>query len=438
MTTQREGFRGEGRAIASSPEATALVPVYRYISRDYVSKEREKLWPRVWQVACRQEDLPEVGDYLEYLVGDQSLLIVRSAADRIQAFHNVCLHRGTRLKSGCGSATELRCMFHAWCWNLNGTNKEIIDHHDFPRLKQADLKLSEVKVGRWGGFVFINMNLDAESLEDYLGLVPELFARFRLDAMQVQSHRRTVIEANWKVPIDNFNESYHVVGLHPQQLPFIDDTNVKYATAGIHSTEHCRSGVASARLNGNLDEDMVLDAMLDARRSTYHQGDEEKRAQFLGLTALTVPQGRTARDVVIDLKRARLTAVGQDTSGRPDSDLIDGHGLHLFPNVVMFMSYGEAFVVRTRPNGDDPDSCIAEIINLDFPAAGENRGRPAITRIPDADNHDWGLVIEQDLKCVKEVQIGLHSRGFPGIRLAQYQELRIRHMHQNLERYVGS
>jgi phenylpropionate dioxygenase-like ring-hydroxylating dioxygenase large terminal subunit len=438
MTTQLENFRTVARASAGSPDAAALVPVYRYISRDYVSIERERLWPAVWQVACRQEDVPEVGDYFEYLIGDQSILVVRSAAERIQAFHNVCLHRGTRLKSGCGSATELRCMFHAWCWNLDGTNKEIIDHHDFPGLKQGNLSLSEVKVGRWGGFVFINMNPDAEPLEDYLGPVPELFARFRLDGMRVQSHRRTVIAANWKVPIDNFNESYHVVGLHPQQLPFIDDTNVKYATAGMHSTEHCRSGVASARLNGNLDEDMVLDAMLDARRSTYHQGDEEKRAQFLALNALTVPQGRTARDVVIDLKRARLKAVGQDTGGCPDSDLIDGHGLHLFPNVVMFMSYGEAFIVRTRPNGGDPDTCIAEIINLDFPAAGENRGRSTITDIADADKHDWGLVIEQDLKCFKEVQIGLHSRGFPGIRLAEYQELRIRHMHRNLERYVGS
>lgn len=438
MTPLRDGSRANAGVRAPSPDATALVPTYRYTSRDYVSKERERLWPAVWQMVCRQEDIPHVGDYLEYQIGDQSILIVRSAADCIQAFHNVCLHRGTRLKSGCGSATELRCMFHAWCWHLDGTNKEVIDQHDFPGLKQENLSLSEVRVGQWGGFVFINMNSEAGSLEEYLGPIPELFTCFRLEEMQVQSHRRTVIAANWKVPIDNFNESYHVVGLHPQQLPFIDDTNVKYATAGMHSIEHCRSGVASARLNGDLDEDMILDAMLDARRSTYHQGDEKKRAQFLALEALTVPQGATARDVIIDQKRLRLEAVGQDTSGRSDSDLIDGHGLHLFPNVVMFMSYGEAFVVRTRPNGADPDSCVTEIINLEFSAADENRARPAITDIPDADGHDWGLVIEQDLKCFKEVQIGLHSRGFPGIRLAQYQELRIRHMHQNLERYVGS
>jgi phenylpropionate dioxygenase-like ring-hydroxylating dioxygenase large terminal subunit len=438
LTTQPELFGTDSRVRAKSSAAAALVPAYRYISRDYVLQEREKLWPQVWQVACRKEDLPAAGDYLEYLIGDQSILIVRSAPNRIQAFHNVCLHRGTRLKSGCGSATELRCMFHAWCWNLDGTNKEITDPHDFPGLKQSNLHLPEVKVGQWGGFVFINMNPDAEPLEDYLGPVPQLFARFRLEAMQVQSHRRAVIGANWKVPLDNFNESYHVVGLHPQQLPFIDDTNARYETAGMHSTEHCRSGITSARLNGNLDEDMVLDAMLDARRSTYHQGNEEKREQFSALNALAVPQGRTARDVVIELKRARLNAVGQETSGHPDSDLIDGHGLHLFPNVVMFMSYGEAFIVRTRPNGVDPDSCIAEIINLDFPAQNENRGRPAITHVPDADNHDWGLVIEQDLKCFKEVQAGMHSRGFPGIRLAGYQELRIRHMHENLQRYVGS
>ena len=82
MTTLRDGSLVEARAGARSPEATALVPAYRYTSRNYVSKEQEKLWPAVWQLVCRLEDIPHVGDYLEYLIGDQSILIVRSALHR--------------------------------------------------------------------------------------------------------------------------------------------------------------------------------------------------------------------------------------------------------------------------------------------------------------------------------------------------------------------
>ena len=329
-------------------------------------------------------------------------------------------------------------MFHAWAWNLDGTCKQITDQHDFPGLEPGALRLSEVKVGQWGGFVFVTMDPDAESLESFLGPIPQMFEHFKLEELRVQSHRRTVAPANWKVPIDNFNESYHVVGLHPQQLPFIDDTNVTYEVAGMHSVEFCPSGVPSARLNGSLDENDVLESMLDATRSTFYQGNEEKREQMLALKTLTVPPGQTARSVMVGLKRARMEAAGRDTKDYSDSDLKDGHGLHLFPNTVMHLNYGEAFVVRTRPNGDDPDSSIVEIINLDFPAIGEERGRPTVQDIPDAANNDWGLVIEQDLKCFKEVQIGLHSRGFPGLRLAKYQELRIRHMHKFLEQYVGN
>ena len=423
---------------ALAPGPDPVIPAHRYVSRAYARKEWEGLWRRAWLVACREDDLRDVGDYEEFTIGDQSILIVRSAKDRLQAFHNACLHRGTRLKRGCGTATELRCMFHAWCWNLDGTNREITDAHDFPGVRAEDLKLSEARIGTWAGFVFVNLDATAEPLEAYLGEIPARFERFKLGEMRVQSHRRTIVAANWKVPIDNFNESYHVVGLHPQQLPFIDDTNVVYETTGLHSVELCRSGVPSARLKGAFDEDDVLDLMLDARRATFHQGDEAASNAMRAFDSLTVPDGQRARDVILALKRKRLQAAGRDASTLSDSDLIDGNGLHLFPNTVLFMSYGEAFIVRTRPNGLDPDSSVFEIINLEFRAAGDARRRTPVQDVDDVDAHDWGLVIEQDLRCFREVQIGLHSESLPGLRLARYQEQRIRHMHRNLEQYVGS
>jgi hypothetical protein len=74
------------------------VPGARYTSREFFDLEMERLWPRVWQVACREEEIPNPGDFLEYTIGDQSILVVRSEQDTITAFFNACAHRGTRLR----------------------------------------------------------------------------------------------------------------------------------------------------------------------------------------------------------------------------------------------------------------------------------------------------------------------------------------------------
>ena len=74
-----------------------------YVSRDYARAEAEQLWPKVWQHAAREEEIPEVGDFVTYDIMDDTVLIVRSAPGEISAFFNVCAHRGKRLAQGCGS-----------------------------------------------------------------------------------------------------------------------------------------------------------------------------------------------------------------------------------------------------------------------------------------------------------------------------------------------
>ncbi len=88
--------------------ADGLVPKERYVSQEFLDLEMEKLWPRVWQVACREEELPETGDYLEYTIGDQSILVVRTDPGTIKGYFNTCLHRGTRLADGRGNFGEGR------------------------------------------------------------------------------------------------------------------------------------------------------------------------------------------------------------------------------------------------------------------------------------------------------------------------------------------
>src|SRR5439155_1750419 len=126
------------------------VPKERYVSRAFLDLEMERLWPRVWQVACREEELADVGDYVDYVIGDQSILVVRAAPDTIKAYFNTCLHRGTRLGEGCGpfAGGTIRCRYHGWCYDLDGRVTTIPDAHEFDPVP-SDLRLGEVRAERW-------------------------------------------------------------------------------------------------------------------------------------------------------------------------------------------------------------------------------------------------------------------------------------------------
>src|SRR5580658_2296993 len=74
-------------------------PVEAFTSPEYAKAEADRLWAKVWQMAGRVEEIPEVGNYITYEIGDESILIVRTASDKLKAYHNVCAHRGRRLVS---------------------------------------------------------------------------------------------------------------------------------------------------------------------------------------------------------------------------------------------------------------------------------------------------------------------------------------------------
>ncbi len=175
---------------------TELIPSERYTSREWLRLEYERLWPRVWQMAGREEDIPEVGDFLEYKIGDQSILLVRATTDTIKAFHNSCMHRGTLLVEGQGNVRDrpctpgneekLQCTFHGWAYNLDGSIHFLPGGSDFAAscVRQDEIRLREVRVDSWGGFLFINMDPAAESLHEWLGPIPERLARFGLEKMR--------------------------------------------------------------------------------------------------------------------------------------------------------------------------------------------------------------------------------------------------------------
>ena len=118
---------------AYEPRSTQI-PVSRYTSRGWHELERKHLWRKVWQAACREENIPEVGSYVVYDIAGDSYLVVRTR-DGIKAYVNACLHRGRALKDYDGRCSEFRCSFHGFTWRLDGSLRYTPAPSEFPEVE---------------------------------------------------------------------------------------------------------------------------------------------------------------------------------------------------------------------------------------------------------------------------------------------------------------
>jgi nitrite reductase/ring-hydroxylating ferredoxin subunit len=424
---------------------TNFIPKERYTSREFFDLEMEKLWPRVWQVACREEEIPNPGDYLEYTIGDQSILVVRSDNEAIKAYFNTCPHRGTRLAADCGNFSngEIRCRYHAWRWDLKGNVREIVDREDFPpEMTDDKVRLGDVQVGRWGGFVFINMDPNCESLEEYLGELTTLLAPFHYEQMRFRAYRTTIFEGNWKLVIDSFNESYHPQGTHPQMLTWYDDTKMGYTQFGRHAFMGLRPGAErrigpSPRLGLSDDDYDEFELLLFQIEATSGLWSREDRARIEDIKKNGLPDGMRAIDFLDELRINGLKSRGIDLSGMTKEQILDSGGAyHFFPNMIGPGSPGNSTLYRARPNGLDPDSTIMDMWALEWVAPGSEPPQYEKKFYEDWRMKNWGLINNQDYANYIEVQKGLKSRGLRGMQLNPVQEANLLHMHRVIDEYL--
>jgi len=405
------------------------VPVDRYTSPEFHRLEVEKVWKRVWQMACREEDIPAVGDHIAYDIVGISILVVRSAPDTIVAFRNVCRHRGRVLKEDPGRDEELRCAFHGFAWNLDGSFKHAPCRWDFEHLDTDDFDLPPVRTGTWGGFVFVNLDPDCAPLAEHLGELPSHFVDWPLEDRYKQVHVGKIMRCNWKVAQEAFMESYHVVATHPQLLPGMGDTITQYDAFGTFARGITPNGVPSTHLKWEPTEQERVDVHFD---------------RAIGDPApLEVPPGADARVVLADHRRRGLAAtLGAERAGAlSDAEVNDSIVYVVFPNFHPWGAYNR-IVYRFRPLDNHHDLSIMECMILS-PFRGE-RPPPAKLQMLGVDD-DWTdayqlgqltRVFNQDVFNVPQVQAGLSSGSIDEVVLARYQETKIRCMHAELERWI--
>ena len=414
------------------------IPFDRYTSKDFFEKEMESMWCKTWQWACRLEHIPNVGDYIVYEIGPYSVFVVRTSVNEIKAYNNSCLHRGTKLKhpDSMGCSDEIKCPYHGWTWNLDGTLKYIPESWDFSYIVEEGYKLIEVRADIWGGFVFINFDKDAESLEKYLGVLSEHFKSWPLDERYIALHIQKELPCNWKAALEAFIENYHTQTTHPQVIwnGGVGDSNTKYDVFDDHvSRFHAPLGVASPNIKEKLTEQEILDSMLVGDRSNVDSG-------------VKVPEGSTARKVMAETLRSNIgKEYNVDLSKYSDSEVIDTLEYHLFPNMFLFPGLSLPMIYRFRPIGNDPDNTLFDLLFLRPIPMGKPTPEPAEpVRLSPEESYssvegidpDFGSLYDQDTQNLRMQQEGFYAAQKKGQTLATYQEIRVRHLHKIIDKYI--
>jgi nitrite reductase/ring-hydroxylating ferredoxin subunit len=411
----------------------------RYIDPAFAKKEIDNLWTRTWQFACREENIPQIGDYYVYDLGPYSFIVTRVGVNDIRAYYNACLHRGTKLRaSGTeGNAREFQCSFHGWSWNIDGSNKAVVCEWDFPHIDRKTLNLPQVKVELLAGFVFINMDANAPSLSDYIGPVAMSHIKsWKLEDRYTYLHVQKTIPCNWKLNVEAFLEAYHVVQTHPQVAVSNGDANSQYDVYGDHVNRFISTlGVLSPHHYGKYTEQDILDQ--------FTLGDS---GAVTGAKRV-LPPGGTARQAMADMFRGMFEqATNTDLSAVSDSEMLDCFSYTIFPNLYLFPGISLPMVYRFRPDPKDHRKSIYEVLFLRPAPKDGKRPMPAEPirlaehqSFKEAEGMDpgFGQILDQDTENLILQQEGLEASAKAGITLGNYQEIRVRHFERAVERYVS-
>lgn len=428
-----------------------FVPKERYYSREFFELEKAHLWTHTWQMAAREEELPNPGDFVEYEIAGRSILLIRQRDGSVKALHNACRHRATELAKGSGRfpGGQVVCPFHGWRWNLDGSSSYVFAEEAFDAecLKPDDLRLRECKVETWSGMVWINMDHDAPPLQQHLSPVADLLDGVGIANMRVKWWKRTILNANWKMAQEAFFEGFHVAQTHPQLLMGGD---MDYGEQQSAATEYTAFRNGHARFQSGGDETKRAyqktwnaDAFIEQGRLLATGQDamtlEQDVKVFEGIRNKVGRENPQFPQLAIQALYEYAEGAGIPMAPFGPAMRLWGGDIFMFPNFLMLPMYGNCLSYRIRPWNDDPEWCAFEVWSLTTYPEGQEPGRATLEGTFDKEDAEhWGLIPRQDFSNIERQQRGLHSMGFEGLRLSRDYERGIANMHEELDRKLAA
>lgn len=399
------------------------IPAARYHDPDFFDAERQRLWPHVWQMAARLDQIPDPGDWTEYEILGRSVLVVRTKAG-VRAYQNACRHRGVRLGKGHGNCarTGFICPFHGWRWNEHGECTFVYGRHLFAedQLGDEELALPEVRSEVWGGCVFINFDDDAPGYRDTIGPVAQRFEAHGVDDLKAEWWYATVLPANWKIVMEAFMEGYHTMKTHPQlqrAAPMIYNTLYGNETGGIGVQIDPRM---SARENVAA-QVRHLELLSEGMAGMVHAKEVAIAKDLLAMDlpddpgeAVMVWYGAFHAEI-----NKRLGESGEDLPDLNTVKISDPvHPIEfLYPHFFLLPMFTSMASYRIRPL--TPESCLFEIWSLTHVPDGQGHVAPKEPTVLPCDSTEFPSIPQQDYANIPEQQRGLHAGGFDFMRLGK-------------------
>ena len=446
----------------------------RYFSKDFMQKEWDHMWTKVWLIAGREVQIKEPGDYIVHDLISESVIIVRQDDGSIKGFYNSCAHRGQRLVNFDSSQESFRCPYHDWQFGLNGDVIGCPDPDDFPEGSPiGKRKLVEVRVDTWDGFIFYTMNDKAPELLEYLDPLPEIYKNHNFKNQIRAQWVRVELDVNWKFFCDNFNESYHTRFVHPQ-VPSVIDQDHFTSRYEMFPKGHARiiqMGRPSLRDRVAEGEDHPFKGILeDWGVDTSKYKDYETLSE----------QGW------VDLKKAKRENYKEKGyyhyENLSDEELTESPFQFIFPNIAMGVQADGCILLNWFPHPTYPEKCYFDLWDMGYPIGGSAKGigktgrdnnqefnstsagigetgrtsnqeyfsrtkvNPIILQEVELDFRDydngkgvedlWDHVVYQDWQLTDGLRRGVRSRGYQEPYLSS-QETRVRFFHEKLHDYLN-
>ncbi|MCB1017371.1 MAG: aromatic ring-hydroxylating dioxygenase subunit alpha [Acidimicrobiales bacterium] len=426
--------QGAPRAVPYAVEVPDRVPKERYYDEAFFRLEAEHLWPRVWQMACRLEEIPRARDYVEYENLDQSVVVVRQEDGSVAAFQNACRHRGVKVAVGQGRCESgFTCPFHGWCYDEAGRNTYVSKRGSFAEhnLEPGDLDLTPVRCETWAGWAFVNLDDTAPPLRDCIEPFATILEAWDVDGVKVEWWNAFRLPVNWKLAEAAFLEQYHVIETHPQ---LVDARRFPPRDPAAFDR--------SAWLESQL---RYLRTMSEGMAGMVHRSDvavAEQLADELGggdglpagdYAAATAAWERAYKDAVVAWHRGEGHTM-------VDLNELEAEGLeepmaYCFPHFFVLPMYSSCSSYRFRPLG--PEETLMEIWSLTRYPADQPRPRPTPPEPLAHDDPRVPPIPIQDFSNLPRQQRGLHNRGFEYLRLAEGIEGGVANFERTVDGYLA-
>ena len=377
-TTLRErmAFEAERKAPPDDFPAFSDIPAGRYTNRDFLELERTDMWRRAWLYACHADQIPEKGSWLLMENTGSPIIVLRDLNGEFRAFYNTCQHRGAPLvKEKEGQSRGFVCGYHGWSYTLEGKLTAVRDKRDFVDLDFSCRGLAAVRCETIGKLIFINEDEDAEPLIQHLGPMAAELEQYSLGKLSFVETRSYETASNVKVLLDAFMEVYHLKSIHQRTVDrFLDHRGM---TISLWPNGHSR--------------------MITPNR----------RPDWQDPGTLGMPKIETVTEIPRENNVSYL----------------------IYPNFVMPPSDSGIPMLQFWPTSATTCRVVSTWIAPDYnPESPHPKWKER--------TENWERILYEDLQFAPEIQASLETPGFRGIPL-NYQERRIYHWHEELDRRIG-